>query len=305
MTIRQLEYFLVSAGNLNFSQTARHFFISQSAITQQIRNLEQELGVELFHRNKKKISLTSAGQVFVSEAEGIIERINDAIDRVHDVQNGRIGNLNIGYLKSIEKGRFPATIVHFHKKYPGINLNLNRDDAVTLHDDFVLGRYDVIFNVENDLITYGNAVKKQLGRFHLHVVLPAGHRLARRSVIEAEDLRYEKIIIHHFHRIGNKKDMEREAVKFLPPDIVSNIIRAENDIETIMIMVAAGIGIAIVPNFELLHAYHDLDTVSIPLNTGDFREVISLYYDKDNTNPLLPLFLDEVKSGRKSLLVDS
>lgn len=74
MTLQQLEYFVSAAHNLNFSKTAEMFFVSQSAITQQIRSLEKELKLDLFIRKNNRISLTDSGQVFMREAEQILAK---------------------------------------------------------------------------------------------------------------------------------------------------------------------------------------------------------------------------------------
>lgn len=74
MTLQQLEYFVSAAHNLNFSKTAEMFFVSQSAITQQIRSLEKELKLDLFVRKNNRISLTDSGQVFMREAEQILAK---------------------------------------------------------------------------------------------------------------------------------------------------------------------------------------------------------------------------------------
>ena len=75
MNIHQLNYFLDLAGTLSFTQTARNFFVSQTAITQQIKSLEEKLGVKLFERSKRHVELTPAGQIFVGEARSIIAKI--------------------------------------------------------------------------------------------------------------------------------------------------------------------------------------------------------------------------------------
>ena len=103
------------------------------------------MGVKLFARKNRRMVLTDAGRVFVVEARGIINRTEDAVKRVRAVQGGKVGTLNVGYLKCIEMSRFPKTIQCFHEKYPGVHLNLERNNAMMLRDRFVNGKYDLIF----------------------------------------------------------------------------------------------------------------------------------------------------------------
>lgn len=293
MTVQQLEYFITAARNLNFTKTADAFFISQSAITQQIRNLEQELNVKLFYRKNKKLELTAAGKLFISEAESIIERINDAIQKVRAAQNGMTGNLNIGYLKCMEMSRFPRSVSNFHNNYPGVRVNLKRDNAVALHDDFLRGKYDIIFNIEHEILTYPDICQRQIGEYPFYVILHPNHPLARKKQIHQKDLRHEKLIIHDLHREipGSPELIPRQ---YLSNDIMANVIKTEEDVETILIMVASGIGLAVLPDFDIRKPQINLNLVYIPLDTNGYMEKINVFYRKEEHNPLVPLFLQEV-----------
>ena len=101
MTIRQLEYYLTAAQTLSFTKTARQFFISQSAVTQQIRALEEEFDTELFLRSNNKIRLTPAGETLVQDAEMMIAKYYDAIEKVHAERDGMSGELRIVYLQGM------------------------------------------------------------------------------------------------------------------------------------------------------------------------------------------------------------
>ncbi|MCD8117105.1 MAG: LysR family transcriptional regulator, partial [Oscillospiraceae bacterium] len=250
MTIQQLEYFLAAARSLNFTRTAEAYYISQSAITQQIRNLENELGVILFSRKNRKLMLTDAGELFVSEAESLIRKLTDSIEKVRAVQDGMVGTLRIGYLKCMEMSRFPKSIQTFHNNYPGVKLILRRDSAISLHDDFVKGEYDLIFNIKNNLLTYPNCGSCRLGEYRFFVILPPGHQLARKKIIHQEDLRYENLIIHDFTR-NSPHSPGIMHPDYLDISLLSNVIKTDEDVETILIMVASGIGIAILPDFEI------------------------------------------------------
>ena len=293
MTIQQLEYFITAAQTLNFTKTAEMYFISQSAITQQIRNLEQELQVKLFHRNNKRIELTAAGELFISEAQAIIARISDATNRVRAAHNGITGNLNIGYLKCMEMSRFPKSIQNFHDHYPGVRLNLKRDNAVALHADFCQGKYDIIFNIEHQVLSYLDTSSKCLGEYPFYVIMNQDHPLSGRRLIRQEDLKYEKLIIHDMHR-GIPGSPELIPRKYLSDDIMANVIKTEDDVETILIMVAAGIGLAVLPAFEIEKPQINLNLMYILLDTKKYVEKISVYYANNSSNPLISHFLKYV-----------
>ena len=295
MTLQQLEYFVSAAHNLNFSKTAEMFFVSQSAITQQIRSLEKELKLDLFVRKNNRISLTDSGQVFMREAEQILAKVSDSIERVHSVQRGQKGTLRIGYIKCMEMGSFPRNVQNFYFKYPGVGIDLKRDNAVALHDDFLIGEYDLIFNVESPLLSYPKAAEiKQIGEYPFFAVIPPEHPLTHREVITQEDLKYERLIIHNFNR--SKSEFPHDfPTGYLDNELVKNISKTNDDATTIQIMVAAGMGIGILTELEVEKASIPLNLSYIPLKTNGIKEILYIIYSKENDNPMIPLFLEEIK----------
>ncbi|MFR7893699.1 MAG: LysR family transcriptional regulator [Dysosmobacter sp.] len=91
MNRNQLKYFVAAAESRSFTKAAEQFYISQTAITQQIRLLEEALGCPLFDRSTRPVSLTPAGTIFLREAKGILERMSRAQERVHDASTGLSG----------------------------------------------------------------------------------------------------------------------------------------------------------------------------------------------------------------------
>ena len=257
MTLQQLEYFVSAAHNLNFSKTAEMFFVSQSAITQQIRSLEKELKLDLFIRKNNRISLTDSGQVFMREAEQILAKVSDSIERVHSVQRGQKGTLRIGYIKCMEMGSFPRNVQNFYFKYPGIGIDLKRDNA-------------------------------------FFAVIPPEHPLSHREMITQEDLKYERLIIHNFSRSKSEFPHDFPA-GYLRNNLMQNISRTNDDAATIQTMVAAGMGIGILTELEVEKAPMPLNLSYIPLETDGIQEILYVIYSRKNENPLIPLFLEEMK----------
>ena len=110
MNTKQLEYFISVAESLSFTKTAEKFYISQTAVTQQIKALEEQIQVILFTRSKRHVELTPAGKVFLSEARTIVKNINDAIIKTQQFANGFFGTLNIGVLIGYEKNKILSII---------------------------------------------------------------------------------------------------------------------------------------------------------------------------------------------------
>ena len=96
MTTNQLKYFVTAATCLNFTEAGKQHYISQTAITQHIHALEEQLNVKLFTREKRKVALTPAGKVFLEEARAILERTRIAIEKTEKAAQGDAGSISIG-----------------------------------------------------------------------------------------------------------------------------------------------------------------------------------------------------------------
>ena len=295
MNIQQLKYFLDAAKTLNFTRTAEKFYISQSAITQQIRNLEKELDVKLFQRINRKLSLTAAGEIFVGEAGALIERTKEAVEKVQSVKQGYTGQLRIGYLQAMDLDRFPLSVQNFHMKYPGVKLRLERLQAQELYNAYLEERFDVIFNIARDYYTYTDTETVHLVYYGFSVAMPQNHRLAGKKVIHQSDLQEEALILHDCNLSGGAQQ-NQISCQVLDPELYENVVSVETDTDTALVLVAAGVGVAILPDFDLGYKKMNLNISYVPLDTEGHRAEINLYYRKDNHNPVLPLFVRECQA---------
>lgn len=123
MELRQLKYFVKSAEYLNFSVAAKHLYITQSTLSQQIKQLEFELGFELFLRNSRHISLTEAGEEFLPFARKTILDAEDGVQRLHDLQHVKTGTLRVGVTYSMSTV-LTEGLISFMKEFPGIKLEV-------------------------------------------------------------------------------------------------------------------------------------------------------------------------------------
>lgn len=123
MELRQLRYFAKAAETLNFSDAAKALNIAQSSLSQQIKQLEDELNVQLFLRNSHSIRLTEAGEEMLPFALRTIHDAETCIDRIHDLQKLLTGTLNIGITYSFSP-ILTETVISFMKMYPHIKLNI-------------------------------------------------------------------------------------------------------------------------------------------------------------------------------------
>ena len=144
MNRNQLRYFVAAAESRSFTKAADQFFISQTAVTQQIRLLEEMLGCPLFDRSTRPVSLTPAGKAFLTEAKAILERMDQAIDRAHGASTGLSGSLRIGYLKGYEQSGFTDFLREFHQRHANLLITFYRCTTDQLAAGLLGNQFDLI-----------------------------------------------------------------------------------------------------------------------------------------------------------------
>ena len=145
MNTNQLKYFVAAAENQSFTKAAEQHYVSQTAVTQQIRLLEETLGCRLFDRTTRPVTLTTAGRAFLIEAKAILERMSRAIDRVHDASTGLIGTLRVGYVRGYERSDLSVLMRGFHETHSNVLITFYRCSTDVLAAGLLSNEYDIIF----------------------------------------------------------------------------------------------------------------------------------------------------------------
>jgi DNA-binding transcriptional LysR family regulator len=123
--LRQLRYFLIVAEELHFGRAAEREHIAQPALSQQIRRLEHELGVQLFDRTSRRVQLTEPGRILVDLARRILDQVQDAIALVREAGNGKEGRLRLAYANGSDRGAPAAVVDRFRAERPRVGLTLS------------------------------------------------------------------------------------------------------------------------------------------------------------------------------------
>jgi LysR family cyn operon transcriptional activator len=186
MELRQLKYFAKVAELKNFSEASRQLNITQSTLSQQIRQLEGELGVELLVRDSHHVSLTDIGEAFLPQAERTLKAAASCIDRIHDVQELGIGELNIGSTYSFLP-LLKETVLQFMKKYPGIKLNICSQSMETLQQMLDDGSIDIALSYK-PLYAHPGIESHIMFDNRLAVIVADTHPLANQDTVRLADL---------------------------------------------------------------------------------------------------------------------
>lgn len=246
MELRHLRYFIAVAEELNFRRAAERLHISQPPLSLQIKALEEELGGELFERNKQHVFLTPAGLVFLRHAQLVLDDVTKAKQAVKLALNGEAGELRIGFTPSSEFLPFlPATIQSFRARYPAITLALKEMTSSA--------QLTAIAERELDL----GVVRKPAGRLlasvrlskvstdHALLALHERDPLAKKKLIQVSELKDMPLICLSRGAGAGLNEFVTDAccaAGFSP-----NIVQEVQEISTMLALAAAGLGAAIIP----------------------------------------------------------
>ena len=186
MELRQLKYFVKSAEYLNFSEAAKHLYITQSTLSQQIKQLEFELGFTLFLRNSRHISLTEAGEEFLPFAMRTIQDAEDGVQRLYDLQNVKTGTLRVGVTYSLSTV-LTEGVIQFMRSFPGIRLEVCYKTVMELLTLLRERKLDLVLSYK-PLFDAPDIEARPLFENTLAVVVDKDHHLAKNNKLHLSDL---------------------------------------------------------------------------------------------------------------------
>src|ERR671931_2151644 len=145
MELRHLRYFVTVAAELHFGRAAARLFISQPALSQQIRSLEGELGLKLFERNRRGVRLTPEGAAFLAEARAVVQQADRAAAVARALAEGASGHLRLGYVVTVPGGLAERVVREYRRRYPGVEITAESGTTVHNVERLRSGELDVAF----------------------------------------------------------------------------------------------------------------------------------------------------------------
>jgi DNA-binding transcriptional LysR family regulator len=192
--LQRLRYFVAVAEELNFGRAAQRLNMAQPPLSQQIAKLEEEVGVQLLYRTKRRVELTIAGALFLKEARATLTQAAHAVDVARRAARGEIGEISIGYAASADLTVLPALIPRFRDLRPDVRLSFRSDFQIGQLAGLRNGTIDVGF-LHLPLTEVEDLDVVPILREPLVALLPGGHRLATRQSIEVAELGSDRYII--------------------------------------------------------------------------------------------------------------
>jgi len=294
MELRHLRYFCAVADWHGFNRAARALHTSQSSISAQIRDLEQEIGVTLFNRAQSHASLTPAGGKFLEEARRLVAGADRAVDLAQRAARGEIGALSIGFIIWGTGAFFPGVIRAFRGLYPGVQLFLTEEMAVTQSEALLKGTIDVAFTRPLEPPYDRQLRSEMLYMDPLVAVLPAGHRLAGRPLRLAA-LADERFVV--CDRSAAPSIFDRIIALCAQAGFVPKIAQTSNRISSVLTLIQAGEGVTLIPSSLQHFRFPDLAFCPLTKPTGTIGLVMAWSPERDNV--VKTAFLDFIRSKKK------
>jgi LysR family hca operon transcriptional activator len=243
MELRHLRYFTAVAAEGSFNRAAQRLHLTQPALSRQIRDLEDELGVPLFVRGNNAITLTAAGEIFFEEAREILARATRAVERVRGEAGG--GTLRVGYAPSLTAGILPAVLEKFCSRTPRVRVELSDLSTMEMLEQAGQGRLDLVLTVRLDRPGARALQWTEVRRLPLVAVMPRTHPLARLQRVPPRRLKDEPFA--GYARAEYPEFWVQMRAAFKPFGFVPRAGVMADGISSLLAALQAGQNIAVLP----------------------------------------------------------
>lgn len=289
MDIRNLRSFLMVAQYLSFTEAAKRIYIGQSALSKQIAELEEELGVELFIRNHRSLELTPAGKTLLREGNSLMEKVGEVIEKTQQAQRGIRGSLRIGCF-GIESAFLPHALKRFRALYPQISIDIRVLTLKMIKDELDREEVDLgfIIMLGNDLPD-SQFMQRLIHRSPLCFLLPSDHPYAGETAIDISLLAQDPFILLYETECKQAFEWFIDFCKKrgFTPDIPNKTTR----MESVHWMVEAGLGVSFMSKDPALLRAIPPSVSIVDMQGEDAYSNIIAAWKKSHHNPAVALFL--------------
>jgi DNA-binding transcriptional LysR family regulator len=244
MELRHLRYFVAVAEHENVTRAALSLHVSQPALSQQIRDLEEELGFPLLERSAKAVRLTAAGRVFLPEARAVLERASRAVETARSVANGLGAELHVGYAPSLTARILPPALRESRNRSPGLRVKLHDLSTEEMLAGLREGKLQLAFMVRPPAPMLRGLQFEELLRDPMKLAVAPGHPLARKRTVDIAEVAREPLIVYgrkDFPEYHELLENLFERLKTKP-----KIAEEHESVSSLIAAVEAGSGVALV-----------------------------------------------------------
>jgi len=247
MELRHVRYFATVAELLNFTKAAVKLRVAQPALSRQIHDLEEELGVSLLERNSRSVRLTDAGKAFLTDARELLRRVDAAMQTARAFATGERGEIQIGYAPSLTVEVLPQALRAFEKQCPHVRVSLHDLSAQEMLQSLRDGRLDAALTVASSAKHMRGLAFVKLRAYSVCVAVSRAHRLARTKRVQLTALKDERLIVYS----RNDYPEYHEWLNTIFDGVIRDALESgeeHNNGTSIIAAVEAGRGITVVPS---------------------------------------------------------
>lgn len=291
MELRHLKYFVAVAEELHFGRAAKRLHIAQPPLSQQIMNLEDELGVKLFDRTRRTIQMTDAGIYFLKEVQQLLLHVEQAAESARRIYRGQAGRLVVGFVGSVIHTFLPEGLRLFRDRFPDVELVLQELNTAEQIKSLHARRIDVGFlypDAQDFLLA-----SQQLTRAPLIVVLPKKHSLSSRKSLHIRELAQERFIAN----TRSSEPVIRDTFISMchSAGFSPKIAQEASQVQTVLGLVASGLGACLLPDF--IKNIKRPGVQYIPLAGSPPTVKLAVVWRSDNSSPLVKSFVSVIESS--------
>ena len=285
MELRHLRYFVTVAEELHFGRAAARLFIAQPPLSQQIQQLERELGVSLFARTSRRVQLTPSGEAFLLEARQILGSVAQAADAAKRAARGDAGWLGIGFAASATYDLLPAVLHDFRALFPEVALSLQELNAV--EQAGALQDKTIHVGFARPYASRPDSVVSAVQREPFLAAFPQAHPTAKAKPICLSELADEPFI--SFPELPKPSYAEAVRLACESAGFTPRVVQEVREMQTALSLVAAGFGVALLPA-SVRHLHRD-GVVYRTLSEPAPRTELAVVSRVDDPSPVLQNFL--------------
>jgi LysR family transcriptional activator of glutamate synthase operon len=246
MELSQLKYFVTIADTMSFTAAAELLHISQPALSYRMKRLEEELGVQLFERHGRSISLTAQGGVFLPMARVVLSRANEAVRIMRDQSVVEMGEVTLGVAPSVAAYLVPKALASFHQVFPRVRIDLVEDGDLRLQQGVSSGALD--FAITGNIGAPGSLDSTELGSEDLLALTSLTHRLAGQMVVDISEFRNDDFVLPSTnYQLTTRITHACRQAGFEPA-----VAYHAASLHTLKNLVRAGLGISVLPTCALI-----------------------------------------------------
>lgn len=297
MELRHLRYFCAVAEHRSFTTAARQLNVSQSGVSGQVRELEKEIGVSLFRRNQREVTLTPEGTVFFHEAREILIRADRAVELAVQSSKGMSGTLTVGLCGPATAVFLPRLIRKFRKQFPGVTVALRELNTSEQIEALLNGHIDIAFArgipaEAKPLLNHEFFVSEPLV-----VALPKGHSLASEQAVALNQLARERLIL--YFREGSPEVFDSIVAMCKKAKFSPRVGDTPRSWQSILTMVEAGEGVAIVP--AAVQYLRSDDVIFRPLRDKRCKVDAIIAWRRNESSKIMDSFLELLRARREEV----